>query len=72
MTTFLLEAAAAASVETLFPEKDTFSEKKTWPGDTGLLGRGRRRAGLLFRPALHHPRLSPSGEDGEEDWGGGG
>ena len=48
---------------------DIFSGKShrraAWPGDTGLLGRDRRRAGLLFSSALHRPRLSPPDEEGE-------
>ena len=53
---------------------DTFPEKNplrvAWPGDMGLLGRGRRHAGLLLSPALHHPRLSPPGKEGEGEGGG--
>ena len=55
LATFLVEAAAVASVQTLFRENPI----------AGLLGRNRRHAGLLFSSALHRPRLSPPGEEGE-------
>ena len=55
-------------VQTLFSGKSHHGA--AWPGDAGLLGRDRRRAGVLLSSALHRPRLSPPGEGGKVGGGG--
>ena len=62
LVTFLVEAAAAVNVQTLF--RETPIAGLLGQATRGCKGRDRRCAGLLFSSALHRPRLSPPGEEG--------